>query len=102
MENKSGLEVAVHRLKRPLGGGGGLGVLLDISLSGRKERVYLTAMGALPAWRTGVLLVGTGLGDRSMETLQSPGTHQPADHCWFLMTERGTEQVNHEAVMGAE
>lgn len=37
-----------------------------------------------------------------MGTLHSPGTHQPADHCWFLMTERGTEQVNHEAVMGDE
>lgn len=49
MENKSGLGVAVHRLKRPLGGGGFWGVALDISLSGRKERVSPTATGALPA-----------------------------------------------------
>lgn len=58
-------------------------------------------MGALPARRIGMLLVGTRLRDRSMGTLCSPGT-QPADHRWFLMTEYGNEQVNHEAVMGVE
>lgn len=79
-----------------------MGVSLGISLLGRKERVYLAAMGTLPAWRTGVPLVGTGLGDKSMGALGSPGTHQPADHCWFLITERSTEQVNHETIMGAE
>lgn len=37
-----------------------------------------------------------------MGALHSPGTHQPAAHCWFLMTEPGTDQVSHELVMGAE
>lgn len=59
-------------------------------------------MGALPAWHTGALHFGAGLGDSSMGTLRSPGTHQPADSCWFLMIERSTKQVNYEAVMGVE
>lgn len=95
---KGVLEAAIHRLKRHRG----RGFKSFLRLSGRKERVCLTATGVLPAWCTGVLLTGTGLGDRSTGTLCSPGTHRPADQCSLLMTECGTEQVNHEAVMGAK